>query len=55
MEARKAYADNLTLLERSRAGDEEATEALLVANGGLVRNIAARFCDIDGSEERLEL
>ena len=43
MEARKAYAENLSLLERSRAGDESATEALLVANGGLVRNIAARF------------
>ena len=43
MEARKAYAENLSLLERSRAGDEAATEALLVLNGGLVRNIAARF------------
>lgn len=43
MEARKAYADNLAWLERSRAGDEAATEALLLANAGLVRNIVARF------------
>lgn len=43
MEGKKSYAENPVLLERSRAGDEEATEELLIANGGLVRNIAARF------------
>ncbi|MGN1207643.1 MAG: sigma-70 family RNA polymerase sigma factor [Eubacteriales bacterium] len=43
METKKPYAENTALLERSRQGDEKATEALLLANGGLVRNIAARF------------
>lgn len=43
METKKPYAENTALLERSRQGDEKATEALMLANGGLVRNIAARF------------
>ena len=43
METKKPYAENTALLERSRQGDEKATEALMLANGGLVRNIASRF------------
>ncbi len=43
MEVREKYADNLDLLTRSLAGDEKATEALLINNGGLVRTLAARF------------
>ncbi len=43
MEGTKKYADNNALLARSLAGDEKATEALLINNGGLVRGLAARF------------
>ncbi len=39
----KKYADNAALLERSLAGDEKATETLLMNNSGLVRGIASRF------------
>lgn len=43
METRKKHADNGTLLLRSLGGDEEATEALIINNAGLVRGIALRF------------
>ncbi len=43
MDSPKKYADNAVLLEKSLAGDEKATEALLVNNAGLVRGIASRF------------
>ncbi len=43
MEPREKYADNATLLTRSLAGDERATEELLINNGGLVRTLASRF------------
>lgn len=35
--------ENLALILRSRAGDDAATEALFIANGGLVNSIAVRF------------
>ncbi len=37
-----SYGDNATLLEKSLAGDEGATEALVVNNAALVRSIALR-------------
>ncbi len=43
MEGSKKYRDNDVLLARSLAGDEKATEELLINNGGLVRGLAARF------------
>ena len=43
MEQSQKYSDNTTLLLRSLAGDEEATEELLVKNAPLVRSIAQRF------------
>ncbi len=43
MDSPKKYADNDTLLARSLAGDEKATEELLINNGGLVRTLASRF------------
>ena len=50
-------ADGERTLERRTTGYDRWIES---ANDGRlaffsVRNIAARFCDIDGSEERLEL
>lgn len=43
MDKGKKYADNAALLARSLAGDEGATEELVINNAGLVRGIAARF------------
>lgn len=44
IEADAKYAENLLLIERSQAGDEAATEALLRRNAGLVQSIAVKFC-----------
>ena len=38
------YAENLSLIERSQAGDDAATEELIRRNAGLVQSIAVKFC-----------
>lgn len=38
------YAENLSLIERSQAGDDAATEELIRRNAGLVQSIAVMFC-----------
>ena len=38
------YAENLSLIERSQAGDDAATEELIRRNTGLVQSIAVKFC-----------
>ena len=42
-EQNEKYKDNPTLIAASQAGDAEATEQLVLQNGGLVRSIAVRF------------
>lgn len=37
------YKSNLLLIERAQAGEEEATEELILLNEGLVRSLASRF------------
>lgn len=43
MEQAGKFSENTTLLEKSLAGDERATEQLLINNTPLVRSIATRF------------
>ena len=43
MEQTGKYSENAALLARSLAGDEKATEALLINNTPLVKSIAGRF------------
>ena len=42
-EQNEQYLDNLALIAASQAGDADATEQLVLQNGGLVRSIALRF------------
>lgn len=44
IDANEKYAENLLLLERSKHGDESATEELIRRNAGLVQSIALKFC-----------
>ena len=53
MDADRTYDDNPRLLASLKTGDARAEEALIKANAGLVRSVAARFSDRGYDREEL--
>ena len=53
MDADRKYDDNPRLLASLKTGDARAEEALIKANAGLVRSVAARFSDRGYDREEL--